>query len=223
MIIKNIFSCCTLLFLVSVINLFANDYELVPHRKLACENADRWIDKLEQKRNKIIASSTLPSKNNSYSIDNVIDGDNNTCWVPERGPKGNGIYEFLIFKIPYKSQGIRIINGYAKNDKLFKANNRVKQLYLGFIVKRDPQEYDVCKNEHNYSISYQTVSDKIYTLKDTYKLQNVFFKEAIHGFDWDDKEIFKYNKGIYLVLSIWDIYKGSKYNDTCISEIEIIK
>jgi len=55
------------------------------------------------------------------------------------------------------------------------------------------------------------------------KSQSLIFGKVISNFNWKDNYYFKYKKDVYLVVAIWDIYKGTKYNDTCISEIEIIK
>ncbi|HNW30071.1 MAG TPA: hypothetical protein PKN50_16445 [Spirochaetota bacterium] len=200
-----------------------NVYPIEPQYKILCHE-DEWVAKVEKKKFKCIASSVKETEGSySYNCENVFDKDKSTCWVPKQGSEKNGIYEFIILKIPYGCQGIRITNGLAKNESLYYANNRVKKLYLGFIVKLDPSEEDACPPGIKYHLTYQTITNELILLKDSMKSQSLIFGKVISNFNWKDNYYFKYKKDVYLVVAIWDIYKGTKYNDTCISEIEIIK
>jgi hypothetical protein len=79
---------------------------------------------------------------------------------------------------------MKIIAGYAKSDKIFNANNRIKEIKISF--------------SSHYS--------QIATLADNQQYQRIEF-----------------NMGpptTMVKLTILDVYKGSKYNDACISEIE---
>lgn len=78
------------------------------------------------------ASSALkPSKGNSYEASSAKDLKLDTAWA--EGVKGNGEGEYLEYFFrndsPRVTQAI-IINGYVKTPKLWKENNRVKDLDL---------------------------------------------------------------------------------------------
>jgi hypothetical protein len=201
--------------------IFFYPYILNPNPKdsVWCKE-DIWIKKIEKSKLKIIASSTLPSNDKySYDVENLFDHNKNFCWCP--GNKGkNGIDEFVIFKIPFGIKGIKIINGVAKNRNLYQSNNRVKKIYMGFLAKSFDQ-YSICENKNEYEIVYQTIEKNYVKLGDSLEGHNIFFS-SLSNFSWDDV-IFKHKENIYLMIGIIDIYKGTKYNDTCISEIEIIK
>jgi hypothetical protein len=82
------------------------------------------------------ATSTLKSQNgNSYSPDKLGDFQLKTAWV--EGSIGYGIGEKIIIKmklskdfkdVPFR--GMQFINGYAKDDRIWNANSRVKTLKL---------------------------------------------------------------------------------------------
>jgi hypothetical protein len=210
---------CGIIFFI-LINI--NAYSEQPQYRILCHE-DEWVNKLEKNNDKCIASSVKETEGSfCYKCKNVLDRNASTCWVPKQGSEKNGIYEFLILKIPYGSKGIKIINGLAKTNALFYANNRIKKLYLGFIVKMDPSEEDACPPGGKYHLTYQTITDKLILLKDSMRPQSLYFDKVVTNFNWNDKYYFKYRKNIYLVVAIWDIYNGNQYNDTCISDIEII-
>ncbi len=149
------------------------------------------------------ASSEMEDKNGRYSIKNIIDERPETAWV--EGKKDSGINEFITINmsdyiesdrieddyIPgmYKIQKIGIINGYAKDEKTYKENNRVKRLRLEFKNGLTESKF------------------LIYKLKDMMDMQYIEFNKLIL---LDEIEI-----------TILDVYKGSKWDDTCISEIKI--
>lgn len=192
-----------------------------PNNHINCRE-DYWVDKVESSKQKVISSSTLKqSVSYNYNIENLFDGDTNTCWCVSGDT--NGIDEFIILKIPYGIKGIRIVNGVAKNSDLFKINNRVKKIYLGFITLTldHNRGYDLCTPSQKYNISFQIAEKDFILLKDVIKEQDIIFS-SLKYFSWGLDQ-FNSSKYIYLVIGIADIYKGSLYNDTCISEIKIIK
>jgi hypothetical protein len=143
---------------------------------------------------KLYASSELIDKNNRYAVKNIIDERPETAWV--EGRKDSGINEYINIHFNtrvevepnnyeeglLKIKKIGIINGYAKNNTIFKQNNRVKKIRLK-------------GGSH----------DQIYTLKDTMDMQYIEFDEPILT--------------SMIKITIFEVYKGSKYDDTCISEI----
>ncbi len=142
---------------------------------------------------RLSASSELEDKNDRYSVWNIVDERPETAWV--EGKNDSGINEFIKMDIappfgimgegPYEIEKIGIINGYAKNNDIFKQNNRVKKLRL------------------EYGNQVRT-----YALKDTIVMQYL-----------------KFDKPVYMStikITILEVYKGSKWDDTCISEIKIV-
>ena len=74
-----------------------------------------------------------------YTIQNVFDGDPDTSYVEDSDDNGISITIYrrnakkAFFKLPsWKTKTVRvgIINGYVKNEKLYKANNRIKTLAI---------------------------------------------------------------------------------------------
>jgi hypothetical protein len=169
----------------------------------------------------------------TYYPENLFDGDNKTCWCTQ----SNGIGDFIIYKIPYGIKGIRIVNGIAKNNGVYFAYNRVKQLFIGviakkfYIVKEGEEDFDICKGI-NYALNNLTISDTVIELKDNINPQKILFSDVNHyvngkisskGSEFWNLEDLRKSRNLYLVVGIQDIFKGNKYNNTCISEIEIIK
>lgn len=146
--------------------------------------------------NAIKASSTLIEGENVYSVANLVDENIKTAWV--EGKEGSGIGEWV--KINFGDifanisgynftegrdiNSINIINGYAKNETIYYANNRVKKLEISF----------------NDGTSFVT------ELKD-----GILEQQKI--------ELPEPKKVSSVKFTILDVYQGSKYDDTCISEI----
>lgn len=148
------------------------------------------------------ASSTL---GDAYKSANLCDGKVETAWVP--GVKG-GIGEWAKISIdayfslseytstPFSLEKIGVLPGYAKSSKIGSENNRVKKL---LVVAYSP------KLAQNEWIMYRL------NLKDKDQLQLLEIPDEEIGFSMS-----------YMKKTIWikieDIYKGTKYDDTCISE-----
>lgn len=81
----------------------------------------------------ICASSVLKAQaGNDYGLNNLFDTQLQTAWV--EGVKGQGIGEYIAFEFdaPETLTQIELVNGYAKSDKIFQANGRVKELRMTF-------------------------------------------------------------------------------------------
>ncbi len=167
-----------------------------------------------------------------YDFSNVFDGNPATCWA--EGAAGSGIGEKIFFVIPENLQALKITNGLAKNKVVFHKNNRVKKIkvlvYGGVTTDEDAGQF---------ADLYRCLPfDKEFTieLKDTPAVQEIKFP-----FDWDllkpyktyilkkfeqldyakknkSQRYFKY----ILSFEIVDVYTGSKWDDTCISDIAFI-
>lgn len=72
-----------------------------------------------------------------YTIQNAFDGNPDTSYVEDSGDNGISITihrhnaKKAFFKLPSrKTVKVGLINGYAKNEQLYKANNRIKTLAI---------------------------------------------------------------------------------------------
>jgi len=158
---------------------------------------------------RISASSELDKdKNNKYTAWNLIDGDPSTAWV--EGRNGSGINEYFEFYFPveytdmvdlyaaFKIDSLGIINGYAKNEGVFYNNNRVKKIKIEYTN-------DIFREENPYNMKAPESIEFI--LEDTMDMQYLAFPESIYMSS--------------MKISILEVYKGSKWDDTCISELRI--
>lgn len=137
----------------------------------------------------LTASSSLdPSGSITYSPKNVMDGKPETSWT--EGVSGHGMGEWIKLEAGQDQvvTGINILAGYAKNDQIYKQNNRVKTL----------------------KVECSDGTSKVFTLED---LADYL---AYQELEFDSPVRTKFIK-----LTIIDVYPGSKYEDTCISEITL--
>ena len=165
------------------------------------------------------------SGHNKYSAVSAIDGDYQTAWV--EGASGDGIGESIFVSIPNNCIVINIQGGYGKSETLFYQNNRPKTVRLKCHVGINPTGYvseisSIFKTQ-KYSKEY------IIHLADIDSLQSFAFpfkRSKLSSFSDSLKDLYfeQFTEPIFQMLyfveiEIVDIYKGSKYNDTCISEI----
>ena len=158
----------------------------------------------------LFASSELDEdKNDKYAAKNMVDGNPSTAWV--EGKKGGGINEYIKFYCPpeesdmvdlysaYKIKGLGIINGYAKSENVFYKNNRVKKIRIEY-------KNDIFREENPYDMKKQGSFEFI--LEDKMEMQYLEFTGPIYMSE--------------MKITILEVYKGSKWNDTCISELQTI-
>lgn len=169
------------------------------------------------------ASSNLKSKSNAYTSDKAFDLDYHTAWV--EGVKGDGINEWisLNFHSLFESAdqlekekealaddneapgdafiwkprltGIVIIPGYGKSEELFRKNNHPKTLRAEIRFKNEKNQEEILT----------------YRLRVDDSLRPQFFQT-------DDRTLFG---ECSLKLIIEEVYPGTHYDDTCISEIKL--
>ncbi len=102
-----------------------------------------------------------------YSVKYLFDNKINTCWA--EGKDGNGIGETITIVVNKWINRIGIVNGLAKNKKIFTKNNRVRKvgvsLFIAFTAPGLVSELD-------YYLYFMKSSKKIsISLKDSRKLQ----------------------------------------------------
>jgi hypothetical protein len=168
----------------------------------------------------VLASSTLTEegkKKETYAPWRVFDCDNNTAWV--EGKDNEGIGEWLLFGAFDEFSnicGVEILPGIAASEKLFKMNNRPKKILL---------EYETLKKGVSpYSGEYYVSFCKELVLKDENRFQRFMFNKSIKDYvgEYDKKNAKETNPSGSIRFTIKEVYKGSKYNDTAISEIRFL-
>lgn len=175
------------------------------------------------------ASSTLQSSGpeGKFDVRYLTDNDEKTAWCTGNGPKNE--YIFLTGETQTNENSleienvrfditVKIYNGYGERPELFRANNRIKKATLriyetaigvfqdskiGSTIEKGP----IISKELVLEFEDKPVmQSRIYPFQLKMKMQN---KEKFGGFQLVGKFI------------IDEVYKGIKYNDTCISELHL--
>ena len=162
---------------------------------------------LDSLKIKTEVSSTLGQ---SYSKSNIFDGKIDTAWV--EGTKGDGIGEWVNIQIdatlespsttPFSVRKIGIIPGYSKSQKTWNENNRVKSALL---VIYTPSAFPKENEWVVYRLKFEDI-DKLQIFK--FPIEKIAANlDPMTSTVW---------------FKIEDVYKGTKYQDTCISEIVLM-
>ena len=157
----------------------------------------------------IRASSQLGEK---YSPEKGNDGKVNTCWA--EGKPGSGIGEWILFYQYELYLDFHLYNGLWASKELYYANNRIK--------KAEVTVYRVYGKKDGVFSEPCIVSRKVVELEDKIWPTNFLRKyKGINQEQWYKKykkfkHQFFYN---FIVIKILDVYRGTKYDDTCISEL----
>jgi len=177
-----------------------------------------------QSKRAIIQSSSLHPK--KYNASRLFDKNFSTCWT--EGRKGFGRGEWVIF---HSGAILWMYNGMWRSKALFYANNRVRKMKISFykVYARSNSTYDFATKKFNRKV---TIFTNVYLLSETMvNLPDGMYPIEIHTgtppipfeISPDNKELpFEKwaNDGYrFCRLEILDVYRGTKYNDTCISEI----
>lgn len=171
-------------------------------------------------------SSVLVEKNKpetEYESNKVWDRNLSTAWA--EGADGAGIGEYITIGVRFlprlffkeilsniKIKGkLRINNGFCKSEKLFKDNNRVKKALVTI-----------------YAVPLRVAQVGTFALEPGPMRLKEF---EIHIADTSELQVFDFDAEIrpcadvegsadlFLRLTILDVYRGEKYDDTCISEL----
>lgn len=160
-----------------------------------------------------------------YGIYNLFDSDPSTVWV--EGKEGNGIGETIFFILPDSATELKIINGYAKSKELFKKNNRPKKLKLSIYAGINPSAfvteitalYKTLKFPKEFSINLKDVmTEQSFKLPISLEKLEQFKKETIEAYNQKYKDPISETE-IIIKLEIEEVYEGSEWDDTCLSEI----
>jgi len=163
--------------------------------------------------------------NVKYGMQNLFDGNFQTAWV--EGAKGQGIGEAVFIAIPYNYKILNIFGGFGKSMALYKNNSRPKRIKLTCFAGISPEGH-VTEIAEGY-LSRKFPEEYFLDLEDKFAVQSFpfpFSGKELKDFQDNYVEDYKktsstpiaYSKTI-LKIEIADVYKGAKYEDTCISEL----
>ncbi len=163
---------------------------------------------------------------NPYGPFNLVDNDTQTAWVD--GIEGHGIGESIKIVVPEGKNGLKIFPGYGKNESLFYKNDRPSKLRISGIVGINPEGYVSETAGVYYCISVP--GEIIIGLEDKMGFQYIDWtglQPAIDSLYQEIDSLFKRSFPMLvagpikkmLSVEITDIFPGSSWDDTCISEI----
>ncbi len=201
--------------------------------------ANEWIELMFTGRShcssELEPGDAWEGERGQYNPGNLYDNNPETAWV--EGAEGYGTGEYFIADLGYMLPGkIEIRNGYQKSESIFKKNSRVKNakitLFAGFHLPGEVTEIGEIYRAR------QTGSSSVVTLNDAIGLQEVplpvdmksAFKERIlltrdfkteFSERLEDLQEFETPMSLhwFLKVEIVDVYPGSDFDDTCISDI----
>jgi hypothetical protein len=143
------------------------------------------------------------SAQKNYPAANLKDGNYATAWVPD----GDGVGAWVeIETAPCYVGAIIMVGGYMKSEETYFNNNRPKSIKIEYL--RSDYESD----EYSWEEQVIDLNDVPFVKGEELNLlSHVVFDLGDIGF--------KIKK---IRITILDVYKGTKYNDTCISEIYVL-
>lgn len=144
----------------------------------------------------------------NYSKMNLLDNDFNSAWV--EGASGSGAGEKITIQLnDYLLGAICLVNGYAKNAEAYTANNRVKR------VKVEREVVDL-QDLNTTSIEVEELEIQDLPFANIH-LDNFYSLVTIIGNYGDG-----YQKVRSITITILEVYPGTKYDDTCITELYLL-
>ncbi|MDR2836166.1 MAG: hypothetical protein LBV69_08255 [Bacteroidales bacterium] len=155
-----------------------------------------------------------------YSLQNAFDNNPSTSYV-ENAENDFMYIDFFTReeKALFSTTAFAIINGYAQNNSLYYSNNRVKEIAYNTKFYQLSGVEKWWKNVRNTMMDLSLNEFSVISLPEklTYTIQTIepgipFTYQAGQNEYYDASRLF---------LLVADIYKGNKYNDTCIAEINI--
>ncbi len=181
-----------------------------------------------------------PEQSNSYPSGNLFDGYLKTCWVA--GSAKTNTSSALYIKVPAAISPdkmiLNIFSGYGKNPPLFYKNARPKKIKISLFAAFYPEGFST-ETVSLYLIRKYPVEQYI-ELADSFGVQSFplhldkkalldFRKESLKECGSYTGKSFKrflkagaphsFTPAIIIKVEIQDTYKGTKYDDICISEI----
>jgi len=156
----------------------------------------------------------------NYGPDKLFDSNKSTAWV--EGVEGFGFNEGVIFFVEPNIESIEILNGFTRTKELFEDNNRIKEINIEIFTAL-PDTVTQC----GAVFLLDKINTKKYELIDSMDFQKIdiiipdnTLKEVTKKYKDISDELWR-KKRLVIGLSIISVYKGNKYDDSCISEIKL--
>lgn len=149
-----------------------------------------------------------------YSARQLSDGKLETAWV--EGASGPGVGEVVLFpvgSVDNYSGTLTIRNGFQKNRNLFLANGRVKDFRATLLLA------GALAGQFSYGFTeMKVVRQQSFVLADSMEPQVFRFGSVSYPPSLAQG---LYGRLVYVVaIEILSVHAGSRYPDTCISEVE---
>lgn len=155
---------------------------------------------------------TTSGAKKGYDASNLIDMNLETAWVSN--PKNTtDTWIEVTLKKPQHITRVALLNGYYKNKDTYTQNNRIKKLKIESLIVAP---YDESVPENKWLSDSITLEDVPYQ---QVLFENLFNNEVIY---YDYTEITEHQV-LKIRITILEVYNGSKYDDTCISELFLLK
>lgn len=149
-------------------------------------------DALVFEREQVCVSSALPSQSgNSYGADNLQDGDPRTAWCEASSGHGEGTEITWEWQGAAPLRGIWMTNGYTKSDSIWAKNSRIRDIVIEVWIEGSRPD--------DFIRYYQTLEDR-------QGEQLIAMRDPLVPLR-------------KLVIRIDSVYPGSKWSDTCITEV----
>lgn len=147
---------------------------------------------------------TASSSQEGYPVENLLDNDPATAWVPE----GDGVGAWLKVQVQDETvAGVLLINGYTKSPALYLANSRARTMDVAMAA-----------TYWDDRIHERTDSRDLPDLPfDLFRPEN-FFSFAQVVVDIGDG----YLAAPGMTLTVTSVYPGTQYHDLCFSELYVV-
>jgi hypothetical protein len=191
------------IFMIFIVLGYLNTVHAADNRNYAHESVDV---KFMMVSAKVLSQRTLIDRTEPtrYSVKNLFDGNKASAWVTKYDEKDvkmlssdSGLLK-IIFQEPVYVKSLTISNGYQKTKDLYRANQRVKDLYIEKVLP----------GGRTYPL------DNTVQLKDSLEDQEISLTTG-----WTQSiNLFKTKE---IIINVLDVYPGTKSDDLCISEMKI--
>lgn len=163
----------------------------------------------------LISSEEIKSKDGRYSKLMAADNNLTTAWCSDKNNPSITVVIPQSENYGCHLDGVALINGYTKSQKIWRANNRIKSLSVQVSGK----------SENKYLIQYSKTHELINSefASELYPYSNMnFIPVETLNIIIDENSDYQHmdrKNGFSIELKVLDVFKGDSYNDTCISEI----
>ena len=163
------------------------------------------------------------SEQKNYPLSNLNDMNMATAWIIS-GQKGMGNKLIIQFKEPTDVSTMILINGYHKNAETYLENNRIQKMDITVKGKINQEYMNNDGKWENRIDDYEHSLELTCTSNDNF--MPISFEHLKQHPDVSSVSItessFDKFKVTQIELTISEIYQGTKYDDTCISEIILL-